>query len=422
VDYLRYFDVKNNNLFLDDRNLVELSRKYGTPLIVYSKRKIQENVKKLSDAFNADYLSVIFSIKSNFNPALLSILREMGVGFDAANLNEVLLALRVGASADRIIATPNNLSKDELAKISAEGVILNFDDVGQMELIKDNLPNVVSFRVNPGIGKGEFKGITTGGKGSKFGMPPEAANNAYKTAKAHGCKRFGIHMMTGSNVLDPSFFRQSSRMFFSIAERIAQDNDIEFEFLDIGGGLGVPYKKDEEELDIRSVAKYILENFEDSRSRGFFKNCRLVIEPGRYIIANTGVLLGRVANVKSYDGLYIGTDVGMNSLIRAPLYGATHPILVANKATDPHIVKCNIGGQVCENTDILFKGVSLPEIEEGDTIAFLNCGAYVSSMASNYNLLKRPVELLLDGSEEIIIKRKESLDDMLNTFALPLGQ
>ncbi len=416
MNYLDYFEVRSNSLFLDDRNLVELGKKFGTPLIIYSKRKIKENVKKLKEAFNVDFLSIKFAIKSNFNPSILSILKDMGLGFDAANLNEVLLALRVGIDHDKVIASPNNLSRDELIKISELGVTLNFDDIKQMEVIGNNLPEVVSFRVNPGIGKGEFAGITTGGKGSKFGMPPDIANLAFKTAKERGCKRFGIHMMTGSNVLEPSFFKQSSKIFFSIAEMIARDNNIEFEFLDLGGGLGVPYRSNEQELDIRTVARYVLDNFAESQSRGFFKGSKLVFEPGRFVIANAGVMLATVTNVKNYDDLIIGTDASMNSLVRIPLYGAVHPVLVANKAFEPVKITGNIAGQVCENTDILFKSVPLPEIEVGDTIAILNSGAYVSSMASNYNLIRRPMELLLDGSNETIIRREENLDDMLATF------
>lgn len=416
MNYRSYFDIKGNSLFLDNRNLTEIAKKYGTPVIVYSKRMILENIKKISGAFNVDFLSIHFAVKSNFNPVIISILKDAGIGVDAANLNEVLIARRTGISPDKIIASPNNLSKTDLSLISEQGVTINFDDVKQMELLKGSLPKVVSFRINPGIGKGEFKGITTGGKGSKFGMPPDAANEAYKVAKAGGCTRFGIHMMTGSNVLDATFFNESSKTFFSIAERISKDNGIDFEFLDLGGGLGVPYRENEEELDIKSTAKYIIENFEKSRSRGFFKQSKLIIEPGRYIIGNTAVLLTTVTNVKNYDEMIIGIDASMNSLMRIPLYGAIHPVLVANKANDRQDLKGNLTGQVCENTDILLRMVSLPRVEIGDVIAILNAGAYVSSMASNYNLFKRPSEILLDGFEEVLIRREERLEDMLSTF------
>ncbi len=168
VNYNSYFDIRDNTLFLDNRSLPELARKYGTPVIIYSKRKIQENVKKLQSAFNSDYTSIHFSIKSNYNPSILRILRGMGVGADAATLNEVQLSLRIGFEPGKIIASPNNLSRDDLVKISRLGVVMNFDDISQLEAVGNELPEVVSFRINPGIGRGEFKSITTGGKGSKF--------------------------------------------------------------------------------------------------------------------------------------------------------------------------------------------------------------------------------------------------------------
>ena len=419
MNYLNFFEVNNNSLYLDNRSLPDLAKKYGTPIIVYSKRKIVENVQKILTAFGVDIISIHFSVKSNYNPAILRILKELGVGIDAANLNEVELAIKVGISPEKIIATPNNLSKKELEAISEKGVKINFDDINQMKLIKDHLPKVVSFRINPGIGKGEFEGIVTGGKGSKFGMPADAAVKAYRAAKDNGCKEFGIHMMTGSNVLDPSFFKESSKLFFSIAERISKDVGIEFEFLDLGGSLGVPYRQNEEELDIKAVAKNILTNFKESQSRGFFKQSRLIVEPGRFIIANAAVLLSTVTNIKEYDEIIVGTDASMNSLIRIPLYGAVHPLIVANRATEELVITGKVTGQVCENTDVMFKSIQLPRVNVGDTIAILNAGAYVTSMSSNYNLLKRPTELLLDGQKEAIIKREETLDDMLVTFVIP---
>lgn len=420
MNYLSYFDVYGDHLSLEGINLTELAQEYGTPIIVYSKRRLEANVKKLKKAFDINFLSIRFSVKSNNNPTILSLMKDLDIGIDASNLNETLLALRVGFPPEKIIVSPNNLTREELLKIGELGVILNFDDIQQMELLRNNLPQVVSFRINPGIGKGEFKQITTGGKGSKFGIPPSVAKEGYKLAKKYGCKRFGIHMMTGSNVLDASFFRESSKLFFSIAEEISKENNIDFEFLDLGGGFGVPYRENEVELDIDQVAKNILENFSDSNSRGYFKKSKIYVEPGRYLIANTAVLLATVTNVKKYDGIFVGLDVSMNSLLRAPLYGAIHPLLVVNKARKNNSIIANVVGQVCENTDILFKSVKLPEVEIGDIIAVLNAGAYITSMGSNYNMLTRPKELLLYDGKKIIIKREEGLDDMLATFKIPV--
>lgn len=407
---------QEGSLYLDGKNLPGLAKKYGTPIIVYSKRKIQENVGKLRKAFSGGRTSIHFSIKSNYNPFILRMLQGMNVGVDAATPNEVALALKVGFPAEKIIATPNNMSREDLLSITRQGVVLNFDDISQMKLLGDDLPEVVSFRINPGIGRGQFKGIKTGGRGSKFGIPPEVAVKAYRLAKRKGVKRFGIHMMTGSNVLDPSFFDRSSYLFFRIADRIARENGIEFEFLDIGGGFGVPYNMEDKELDVDEVGHYILRNFSKFSSKGQFRDSQLILEPGRFIIANAGVLLASVTGVKRYDNVLVGMDVSMNTLIRIPLYGAVHPVFVANRTSDSRKVSVNLVGQVCENTDILFRSISLPRLEVGDTIAILNCGAYVTSMSSNYNLLARPMEIMIDGSKERVIRRRETIEDILQSF------
>ncbi len=418
MNFIDSFQVKENKLSFSGKDLNELAEKYGTPLIVYSRKIIEDNIDRLNENLNFNNFSLHYAMKANYNPALLSIIRNKNVGIDAANFNEVSLALRNGFKKESIIASPNNLDRRELLNIKNTGVTINFDDVSQFEIISDSPPDTVSFRINPGIGKGEFEGTTTGGKGSKFGIPPDIAINGYKMAIKSGVRRFGIHMMTGSNVLDATFFRESIGIFFSIASRIANETGIDFDFIDIGGGFGVPYRTGENPLDIKKLGSYISENI--SKFKDLFKDkTRLIAEPGRYIIANSAIILTKVTSVKSYDKYIIGTDTGMNILIRPALYGAVHPIISVNRFYDKAEKKGDIVGQICENTDRIGKDVEIQKCEIGDILAILNGGAYVASMSSNYNLLPRASEILIDEDRLFLIRRKEELDDMISTFIIP---
>ncbi|WP_337861149.1 diaminopimelate decarboxylase, partial [Ferroplasma sp.] len=337
---------------------------------------------------------------------------EYGAGIDAANFNEIQLAMRCGASKDNIIATPNNLSPNELKMIKNSGVSTNFDYEGQLDLLEGDIPDTVSFRINPGIGRGEFAGTTTAGKNVKFGISKEDAIRAYSKALNQGAKHFGIHMMTGSNVLDPEFFNQSTKLFFKIAEIIEDQTGINFDFIDIGGGFGVPYM-DNKPLDINKTGEFISNNFMDSNKRGYFNNSHLLIEPGRYIIADSAILLASVTSIKKSGHTLIGINASMNSLIRIPLYGAHHRIILSGHSYNEATEEYDIVGQACENTDYLGRNVKLPEPKIGDILIILDAGAYVSSMASNYNLLPRPGELVLDGGNKILTRAHDSLESMI---------
>lgn len=325
-----YPGLTDNCKYYSGLDIKYIAEKYGTPTIIYNIDRIYKNIDNLKKAFGDMPVDIHYAVKSNYNPYIVRKIIEKGCGIDAANYNEAKLALICGSKANQIIATPNNLSKKELESIVDKGITINFDHAGQMELIKDKLLNIVSFRINPGIGRGEFAGITTAGKDVKFGISEDQAIKAYNLAKSYGVQRFGIHMMTGSNVLDPEFFDASSSLFFNIARRISDVTGIEFEFLDLGGGFGVPYGK-QNSLDIKKVASYINKNYQNIKGKGYFKNSHLIIEPGRFIMADSAILVGSVTSVKESDHIIVGTDASMNTLIRIPLYGAHHELYVYGK-------------------------------------------------------------------------------------------
>ena len=403
------FAVSRNHLCWYDVDLVEVAERYGTPIIVYSKQKIISNYGRISNSFHnfTDNYSIKYAIKANSNPSILSLLRETGAGVDASSYYEVMEALNSGFRSNNISYTANNSSSKELKRMVDLGVKINFDSVGQFECLGGNIPESVSFRIKSDYGKGEFTGTTTSGHGAKFGEIPENAITGYKKAKELGCKNFGIHIMTGSNVTDPEHFSKVAKDLSKIAVHISRQAGIEFEYIDIGGGFGVPYRPDDEELDIERTAGLIFNEI----SKGFSGNGlavpEIVMEPGRYIIANAGVLLGTVYDIKHHEMNYVGTDIGMNILIRHALYGAYHHMVIANKMEEEAGFICEVTGQICENTDRIGKGIVIPEPDVGDTIAVFNAGAYVRSMASNYNGRGFPQEILLENKSEMIISSKD---------------
>ena len=404
------FMASNNHLIWFKRDLVEFAEKYGTPLIVYSKQKIISNFSKIDDSFRkfTDSYSINYAIKANSNASILSLLRERGSGVDASSYHEVMTAINSGFSTDNISYTANNASPKELSFVSEMGVKMNFDSIGQFNSLGKRMPKSVSFRIKSEYGRGEFKGTTTSGHGAKFGELPDLAVVGYRRAKELGCEHFGIHIMTGSNITDPDHFSKVARDISRTAVHIANLSGVRFDYLDIGGGFGVPYKPDDNELGMALTAEVIFKNISIEFTAGGLDTPEIVMEPGRYIVANAGVLLGTIRDVKCQEMNYVGTDIGMNILIRPALYGAYHHIVIANKINDEATFPCEVTGQICENTDRIGREMTFPDPHPGDIIAVFNAGAYVRSMASNYNGRGLPQEVLFDERSDMVISSRES--------------
>lgn len=403
------FTAAGQHLQWNNVDLVDLARRYGTPTIVYSKQKILSNYSRIRESFSrfTDNFSIKYAIKANSNSTLLSILQGAGSGADASSYHEVMAAINSGFNVDKISYTANNASPEELRLVANMGVKINFDSLGQFKRLSDNIPENVSFRIKSEYGRGEFKGTTTSGHGAKFGEIPEYAVMGYRKAKELGCRHFGVHIMTGSNVTDPDHFARVTNEISKIAINIAGQANIDFEYLDIGGGFGIPYHPDQMELDMERTAELIYQEISDRFTAAGLQIPEIVMEPGRYIVGDAGVLLGRVYDIKRHEMNYVGTDIGMNILIRPALYGAYHHIVLANKMEKDADFTCEITGQICENTDRIGRNISIPDPDFDDIVAVFNAGAYVSSMASNYNGRGKPLELLLDGSSEFVISPRD---------------
>lgn len=400
-----------------DIDIKVLAQEYGTPLYVYDKRQIIQNYNRLCHTFEKYYdkTKIHFSVKANSNIHILNLFNSLGSGADCSSPIELLLARKAGFQSNNILYTGNYESPDDLQMALDAGATINLDDTNSLRrLIQLRVPERISFRINPGIGRGGFEGIITGGTDAKFGVPYEKAYEAYKLAIDAGIKRFGIHMMTGSNNLEPYFFAEIVDKLMTIAGNIFGHLGIKPEFVDIGGGLGVPYLDDEQELDIDLTAKLVAQEFTEKCEKYNFGSPELFLEPGRYLIANAGYLIAKVTGIKESYKKFVGIDAGMNTLIRPALYGAKHRILVYDKSNNTATV--NICGQICENSDIFAIMLPFPAVEEGDLVVIKDAGAYGYVMSSNYNNRPRPAEVMVDGEDVKLIRHRETIDDLLRLY------
>jgi diaminopimelate decarboxylase len=412
---------RKGTLYLGGANLMEIAEKYGTPVYVTDELRIRNNYRRFRDAFVKRWkkFRLFYAVKANNNISILRILQQEGAGADCSCVQELQLASFAKFGPEDIIYTGNYNSNEELRFASQMGVTINLDDIGLLDnLAKFGMPEVICFRINPGFGKGGHDSLVFAGKDVKFGISEEVAKKAYAKAKRLGAKRFGIHMMAGSSVLDDAYFGQVTERLLRIGRNIARSAKIEFEFVNIGGGFGVPYKPGEKDLDIERVAKDVTDRFkkefEDASNPPY-----LYAEPGRYIVCDSTVLLARVHHIKFADKKFVGIDAGMNTLLRPALYGAYHQMYVVNKLNERRKEIVHIVGQICENTDFLAKDRMMPVIEEGDVIAILNAGAYGYSMSSNYNTRPRAAEVLIHKGEDFLIREREDITDILDRQRVP---
>jgi diaminopimelate decarboxylase len=391
----------------------EIAEEYETPIFVYDAQKIRDQYRRLDEAFSSRYedFSINFAVKSNFNPSIARLLVKEGAGLDCAAKSEILLANEVGA--DEIMYTAPYNRKDEIEYAIEHGATVNLDSIFLLEKI-DEMPDEICFRIDPGLGEGDH-GLVFGGGDTKFGIPEDRAVEAYRKAKERGAERFGIHMMTGSNVRDPKYFGQITEKLLEIAGEIAEELDIEFEFVDIGGGLGVPHRPDQEELDVDAAAENVTEKFTEGIEEHDIGRPQLRIEPGRFLIAQSGHLLSRVTGVKKKGGTeFVGIDTGMHHNIRPMLLDAYHEILLANDLERPVDGEKNVVGPVCSSTDVMAEDRELPDMEEGDVVSIEDIGAYGFTMASHWNSRPLPAEVLVEDGEAKVIREREGLRDVFH--------
>ncbi|MCL2114622.1 MAG: diaminopimelate decarboxylase [Methanobrevibacter sp.] len=415
---------EKNHAEIGGADTIEIAKKYGTPLYVIDEERIRSNYKRVFNAFTKYYsdFKIFYACKANTNLAIMRILEESGSCIDAVSPGEVYTSLKAGFSPERVLFTGNNVTNDELKYVNETGVRINIDSVSQLERlakIVDPEGYKISFRVNPMVGAGHHEHCITGGEMSKFGIKENEAVEVYQIAKNMGFDPVGIHTHIGSGILDPEPFKLATNVLMDIAGKVASEADIDFEFIDFGGGLGIPYEPKENLLAIDEFAKEITGIFKTKLDKYGMGKPSMYIEPGRYIVGDASYLLTTVNTVKNSYRKFIGVDCGFNTLLRPAMYESYHHIVVANKANDELVEKVDIAGNVCESGDLFGRDRPLPEVEEGDVLAIMNTGAYSFSMASQYNSRPRPCEVLINNGECEIIREKETYEDLFNNQIVP---
>ena len=407
----------NGKLFFANVSASKLASKFGTPVFVTDSERIIYNYNRLYSAFSSHYdkFKINYAVKANNNLSILKLFNYLGSGADCSCPEEIFLAKKMGFSSKDILYTGNYNSNDQLSYALKQKIIINIDSSSILpRLLKLGTPNFISLRINPGIGGGSHSGLVFGGKHTKFGMSRKDAIHAYNLAKKSGVKQFGIHMMTGSSILDSSYFKKATNKLIDIAVEIVEECKISIDFINIGGGFGIPYKPPEKSLDIKKVGSDIGKIFNGKKSSKILNNPWLFVEPGRYLVADSTILLTNVHSIKSGPEKYVGIDAGMNTLLRPALYGAYHHIVNASRLNSRNKEVVNICGQICENTDILAKNRKLGNIKEGDLLAILNVGAYGFSMSSQYNTRPRAAEVMISKKNCKIIRQRETINDLIN--------
>ncbi|WP_414469969.1 diaminopimelate decarboxylase [Methanobacterium sp. ACI-7] len=422
------FDIKTNekgNLSIGGADAVELTEKYDTPLYVIDENKIRENFRTVNNSFKSQYddFKIFYACKANTNLAVMRILEQEGSGIDAVSPGEIYTALLAGFDPQRILYTGNNATDDELKFAVDSGVIINLDSVSALHrLTKVCNPHEVkiSFRINPKVGAGHHEHCITGGDLSKFGIMEEEAVEVYQRAADMGYNVAGIHTHIGSGILDPEPFMLAVKTLMDVAGRVHEEGNINLEFIDFGGGLGIPYTPDEKKLDLNNFSKEIVDLFKDKLKEYNMGKPTMCIEPGRYIVGDASVLLTKVNTIKQSYRKFAGVDAGFNTLLRPSMYGSYHHIVAANKPEAENTQTIDIAGNVCESGDLFARDRPMPELEEGDILAIFNAGAYAFSMSSQYNSRPRTMEILVNNGESEVVRERETFADVLAKQNVPI--
>jgi len=422
------FNLKTNekgNLTIGGIDVHDLASQYQTPLYVIDEDRIKNNYKRLYNAFSSHYknFKMYYACKANTNLSVMRILEKAGSGIDAVSPGEIYTSLLAGFDPSKIIYTGNNVTDNELEFAVESGVKINLDSISQLKRLS-NIPEAegmdISFRVNPMVGAGHHDHCITGGILSKFGIMEEEAVDVYKMAKELGFNPIGIHTHIGSGILDPEPFKLAVTVLMDIAGKVSEQADIQFDFIDFGGGIGIPYTPEESKLDINNFGEEITALYKSKLEEYELGKPTMCIEPGRYIVGDASILLTRVNTIKQSYRKFAGVDAGFNTLLRPTMYGSYHHIVVADKPFAKPVQKIDIAGDVCESGDLFARDRMMPNIIEGDLLAILNAGAYAFSMASQYNSRPRPAEILVSKGQSDIIRERETFSDVLAKQNIPM--
>lgn len=413
-----------NSTFVFTRSQIEdITRQYPTPFHVYDEARIRSNSGKLTEAMRAagftDFFNY-FAVKALPNPHIMQILAEEGQGLDCSSLAELELAERIGVTGDKVIFTANNTTMSEYARAVQLGAIVNFDDASHIPLFlsKFGVPRAAYCRYNPGNMSFSDAEEFIMGKPSeaKYGMTKQQIFEAYRLLKEAGVTTFGLHAMLLSNDRDWRNHVRIARLLFELAIEIRTSLGIDFTFINLGGGIGVPYRETDEPFDLEAFANGVREAYDEVKLEEA-GNPRIVMENGRFMTADAGYLVASVINRKETYKTYIGIDASMSNLMRPGMYGAYHHVTIVGKEKHEPLIVADVTGSLCENNDKFAVDRELPGVEIGDYLVIHTTGAHGHSMGFQYNGKLRSAELLL-GSDGTVkcIRRAENFDDYFATL------
>ncbi len=399
--------VENQYVFEGGITPQNLADKYGCPLYVYETSIMRRQYERLSNAFGVKKLKINYACKALNNINILKFFRSLGSGLDTVSIQEVHVGIKAGFNPKDIIYTPNCVSIEEINQAVAYGVKINIDNLSILEQFGELHPQYpVCVRINPHIMAGGNSKISVGHVDSKFGISFHQLPHIHRIVSTHHMVVEGVHMHTGSDIMDVDVFLQGAEILFEVAKEFKN-----LSYIDFGSGFKVPYKTDDIETDIEELGEKITERF-NAFCKEYGKDLELEFEPGKFLVSEAGTFLVRSNVVKQTTStVFVGVDSGLNHLIRPMLYDAYHQIINVSKTEGRQRIY-NVVGYICE-TDTFGVNRKLHEVIEGDILAFKNAGAYCFTMASNYNSRYRPAEVLIHDGQDYLIRQRETIEDIM---------
>jgi len=396
---------------MNDQDLIKIAAEFGSPVYVYDAEKIKSQYHRLTNAFSkVKQLRINYAVKALSNISILKLFKGLGSGLDTVSIQEVQLGLKAGFDPSRIIYTPNGVSLEEIEEVTKLGVQINIDNLSILEQFGTRHPKVpVCIRINPHVMAGGNSNISVGHIDSKFGISIHQIPHLLRIVENTGMNINGIHMHTGSDILDIEVFLYASEILFDTAKHFK-----DLEFLDFGSGFKVPYKEGDIETDIEELGEKLTKKFK-SFCKEYGRDLTLTFEPGKFLVSEAGKFVVRVNVIKQTTStVFAGVDSGFNHLIRPMLYGSQHVIRnISNPQGKERFY--SVVGYICE-TDTFATNRRIPEIKEGDLLCFSNAGAYCFTMASNYNSRYRPAEVLWYNGEAHLIRKREVFEDLVRNL------
>ncbi len=408
-------EIRDNQLLLGNISTASLIDEFGSPLYVYEEDMLRVRARELLGAISYPNREIKYACKANTNIEIMRIFREEGLGIDAVSPGEIHAALMAGYNPSQILYTMNNGTREEIEYGVRRGVMINVDSLSQLRFLGEkHRGSGICVRINPNIGAGHHDHCITGGPESKFGIDHTKVDRIKEISGQFALSIQGVHQHIGSGILQPEKFIDAMDVLLETAKYFD-----DLSFVDFGGGIGVPYGEDEQRIDIKVFGDEISEEFQKF-CKDYGKELKLVIEPGRYLVAESGFLLATVTSVKEGERhRFVGINTGFNHLVRPAMYGSYHQILNAMNVNGERLPQ-TIAGNLCESGDTFTRNEEgivdreLPIFKEGDTVAICNAGAYGFSMSSLYNTRPRPAEVLVGAGQPRLIRNRETIEHIVS--------